>query len=422
MEKTRVQGLQAFEELFKAKNYEYVSHTHDAAINMETMLQVVQPKHSVYIKNLFYQIKKGDKGFALLFAQEDTQIKKDFWKLINKTSNQVRLGKGEDLDRVLGCYPGCVNPLSVVNDAETEVKVIIGDQKLKEQEWVAFHPCDNTATIELKREDFEAFITDAGYKIHYLDLEIEGVAKEPAQKGQKGGKGGKKNKKAKQQEEGTKLKIMYEKEKDFANWYTEIIKKGDMIEYYDVSGCYVIKPHAYFIWENIQNYLDARFKEVGTRNTYFPMFVSKDKLETEKDHVEGFKAEVAWVTKAGDTDLPEPIAIRPTSETIMYPIFAKWIRSHRDLPIIINQWTNVVRWEFSNPTPFIRTREFLWQEGHTAHESLEEADTLALKILDSYAECYKEVLSVPVIKGVSYFYSISASFCTSNIKCLNPKY
>ena len=146
-----------------------------------------------------------------------------------------------------------------------------------------------------------------------------------------------------------------------------------MIEYYDISGCYILRPRSFFIWEQIQQFLDKRFKACGVDNCYFPMFVSKGALETEKDHVEGFSAEVAWVTKSGQSDLEEPIAIRPTSETIMYPAFAKWIQSHRDLPMLMNQWSNVVRWEFKHPTPFIRTREFLWQEGHTAHATEKEA-------------------------------------------------
>ena len=129
------------------------------------------------------------------------------------------------------------------------------------------------------------------------------------------------------------------------------------------------------------------------------MFVSKDALEKEKDHVENFSPEVAWVTKSGQSELAQPIAIRPTSETIMYPAFAKWIQSHRDLPLLLNQWSNVVRWEFKHPTPFIRTREFLWQEGHTAHENEAGATEQVLNILDFYAQCYEELLAVPVVKG-----------------------
>jgi len=169
------------------------------------------------------------------------------------------------------------------------------------------------------------------------------------------------------------LSVQYKKAVNFSKWYAEVITKAELIDYYDISGCYILRPRSYFIWDQIQRFLDAKFSSLGVENCYFPMFVSKEKLETEKDHVEGFSPEVAWVTKSGQSDLAQPIAIRPTSETIMYPTFANWVHSHRDLPILINQWSNVVRWEFKHPTPFIRTREFLWQEGHTAHATSDEA-------------------------------------------------
>ena len=172
-----------------------------------------------------------------------------------------------------------------------------------------------------------------------------------------------------------------------------------MIEYYDISGCYILRPLSFYIWEQIQGFMDARFKKHGVQNCYFPMFVTEAALNKEASHVEGFSPEVAWVTKSGQSDLAEPIAIRPTSETIMYPAFAKWIHSHRDLPMRLNQWSNVVRWEFKHPTPFIRTREFLWQEGHTAHATKEDCEDFVLKILEVYATTYEQLLAVPVVRG-----------------------
>lgn len=174
-----------------------------------------------------------------------------------------------------------------------------------------------------------------------------------------------------------------------------------MIEYYDVSGCYVLRPWAYRIWELIQEWFDARIKgnPLNVRNCYFPMFVSQSALEREKEHIADFAPEVAWVTKSGETDLAEPIAIRPTSETGMYPAFAKWIQSYRDLPLKLNQWNSVVRWEFKHPQPFLRTREFLWQEGHNAYATREEAERDVLIILGYYEYVYKNMLAVPVIKG-----------------------
>lgn len=172
-----------------------------------------------------------------------------------------------------------------------------------------------------------------------------------------------------------------------------------MIEYYDVSGCYILRPWAYQIWETIQRFFDDKIKADGVKNCYFPMFISKGALETEKTHIADFAPEVAWVTKSGQSELAEPIAIRPTSETVMYPSYAKWVQSHRDLPIRLNQWCNVVRWEFKQPTPFLRTREFLWQEGHSAFAGKEEALEEVYKILGYYAAVYEELLAIPVVKG-----------------------
>ncbi|KAI8820805.1 uncharacterized protein EV422DRAFT_63826 [Fimicolochytrium jonesii] len=172
-----------------------------------------------------------------------------------------------------------------------------------------------------------------------------------------------------------------------------------MLDYYDISGCYIIRPWAFKIWKAIQRFFGDAIEDLGVDDCYFPMFVSSKVLEREKDHIEGFSPEVAWVTKAGQSDLAEPVAIRPTSETVMYPYFASWIRSHRDLPLRLNQWCNVVRWEFKHPQPFIRTREFLWQEGHTAFATKEEADTEVLQILDLYRQVYEDFLAVPVVPG-----------------------
>ena len=197
----------------------------------------------------------------------------------------------------------------------------------------------------------------------------------------------------------SRLGLEVRKETNFVEWYSQILTRSELIEYYDISGCYILRPWAYEIWENVKSWFDRRIKAIGVKNCYFPMFVSKSGLEREMGHIEGFAAEVAWVTKSGNSDLSEPIAIRPTSETVMYPSYAKWIRSHRDLPLRLNQWCNVVRWEFSHPTPFIRTREFLWQEGHTAWESQEQAGAEVTEILGLYRRVYEELLAVPVIPG-----------------------
>ncbi|AAS52664.1 AEL021Cp [Eremothecium gossypii ATCC 10895] len=193
--------------------------------------------------------------------------------------------------------------------------------------------------------------------------------------------------------------ITVDKALDFPGWYQQVLVKGDLLDYYDISGCYILKPASYCIWERIQEWFNGKIRSMGVQNVCFPMFISSRALEKEKDHIEGFAPEVAWVTKAGSSDLEEPIAIRPTSETAMYPFFAKWVQSYRDLPLKYNQWTSVVRWEFKHPQPFLRTREFLWQEGHTAHLTKEEATDEVMQILDHYEQVYVELLAVPVVKG-----------------------
>ncbi|XP_059696995.1 bifunctional glutamate/proline--tRNA ligase isoform X2 [Haemorhous mexicanus] len=197
----------------------------------------------------------------------------------------------------------------------------------------------------------------------------------------------------------TRLGLEVKKEENLSEWFSQVITKSEMIEYYDVSGCYILRPWAHAIWEAIKDFFDAEIKKLGVENCYFPMFVSQAALETEKSHIADFAPEVAWVTRSGKTELAEPIAIRPTSETVMYPSYAKWVQSHRDLPIKLNQWCSVVRWEFKHPQPFLRTREFLWQEGHTAFATYEEAAEEVLQILDLYARVYEDLLAIPVVKG-----------------------
>lgn len=193
--------------------------------------------------------------------------------------------------------------------------------------------------------------------------------------------------------------LTVKKEENLADWYQQVLSKGQFISYYDISGCYILEPASYAVWESIKEWFDKKIKTLGVRNCYYPIFISQDNLQKEKDHIEGFAAEVAWVTLGGTTKLEKPIAIRPTSETAMYKDFHDKIQSYRDLPLKRNQWNNVVRWEFSNPMPFIRSREFLWQEGHTAHLTEESAGEEVLQILDFYAGVYEELLAVPVIKG-----------------------
>lgn len=187
-------------------------------------------------------------------------------------------------------------------------------------------------------------------------------------------------------------------DEDFAKWYTDIVKKADLIDYSSVKGCMIIRPYGYAIWENIQRILDTRFKETGVENVYMPMFIPESLLTKEKDHVEGFAPEVAWVTHGGHERLTERLCVRPTSETLFCEHYANIIKSYRDLPKVYNQWCSVVRWE-KTTRPFLRSREFLWQEGHTMHRTAEEAEARTVQMLNVYADFFENDLGMPVVKG-----------------------
>ena len=187
-------------------------------------------------------------------------------------------------------------------------------------------------------------------------------------------------------------------EVDFPQWYTDVVKKADLTAYSSLKGCMIIRPYGYAIWELLQRQLDDRFKETGVENVYMPMFIPESLLQKEKDHVEGFAPEVAWVTHGGEKKLEERICVRPTSETLFCEHYANIVQSYRDLPKLYNQWCSVVRWE-KTTRPFLRTMEFLWQEGHTAHATAEEAQERTIQMLNIYADFCRDVLAIPVIKG-----------------------
>jgi prolyl-tRNA synthetase len=194
------------------------------------------------------------------------------------------------------------------------------------------------------------------------------------------------------------VKQITPKTEDFSRWYIEVIQKTELADYAPMKGMMIIRPYGYAIWENIQRLLDQRIKATGHVNAYFPLFIPESFLQKEAEHVEGFSPEVAWVTVGGKEDLEERLAVRPTSEAIIGPMYARWIKSWRDLPVLINQWANIVRWE-KVTRPFLRTTEFLWQEGHTCHETGEEAEEETLRILAMYKEFVETELAIPVIAG-----------------------
>lgn len=193
--------------------------------------------------------------------------------------------------------------------------------------------------------------------------------------------------------------ITVKKDENFSEWYSQVIQKADLADYSSVSGCIVYKPNSYSIWEKIKEAVDKKIKKMGVKNAYFPLLIPENLLNKEASHIKGFSPEVAWVTHAGNSKLKERLAIRPTSETIMYDSYSKWIRSYNDLPLRLNQWNNVVRWEFKHPIPFLRGREFLWNEGHTCFATKKEAEKEVMDILMMYQDIINKFLALPSLSG-----------------------
>jgi len=392
--------------------------SHPAVIKADEHLQVLAPYleskpafSGILAKNLFIKDTKT-KQLYLLTINHKTNAD---WKVIAKLlgAKEIRQADAAVMTEKIGVTPGSVSPLAIINDKKNEVILVMEKALTESNQPILVHPLINTATIALNYSDIEKFAQSHNHPIKIIDF--SGVESSPvtqaAPKKPSAAPAKKAEPAAKQVVEKGKNQLGLDKRKngEFALWYSQVVVRSELIEYYDISGCYILRPWSFAIWEGIQSWFDTEIKKLGVKNSYFPLFVSKAALEKEKDHVEGFAPEVAWVTRSGDTELSEPIAVRPTSETIMYPAFAKWIRSHRDLPLKLNQWSNVVRWEFKFPTPFIRSREFLWQEGHTAFATKKEADEEVLQILDLYAGVYEKLLAVPVTKG-----KVNNSFHTNN--------
>lgn len=196
-----------------------------------------------------------------------------------------------------------------------------------------------------------------------------------------------------------KFGITTKKEESFSEWYQQVVIRSELLDYYDIRGCFIMRPASMYMWKQIQRHFDDGIARLGVSDCYFPMLVTRKNLEMEKDHLANFDPELAWITKCGSKVLDEPVALRPTSEAIIYPSYAKWLKTYRDLPLKLNQWCSVLRWEVKSTLPFIRGREFLWQEGHTAHYGCDDAETEAMHVLNLYAEVYRELLAVPVTKG-----------------------
>mmetsp|Transcript_24740 Transcript_24740/g.36475 ORF Transcript_24740/g.36475 Transcript_24740/m.36475 type:complete len:708 (+) Transcript_24740:67-2190(+) len=387
-------------DLLQQLGVEATTYAHPHVTSVEEQNNLVGVIPGTFTKNLFLKDKKH--GIYLVTVKSNQEVNlKSFANQLNLSGANFRFGDEALLQEKLGVVRGSVGPFALINDTEGVVKFVI-DKSLLDEAVVNSHPLRHDRSTSISGVDMLKYAQHVNHDPIVIDFTALPAAPSHAPAAKKSNP--KQECKPKQEsnknmKKETLLGLSVTKEEDFSAWYTQTITLSEMIDYSDVSGCYVLRPWSYFIWETIQRYMDDRIREWGVKNCYFPMFVSERALNTERDHVEGFAPEVAWVTKSGSNDLSEPIAVRPTSETIMYPFFAKWIRSHRDLPLELNQWCNVVRWEFKDATPFLRSREFLWQEGHTAHATYEEAQARVLTALELYREVYENLLAVPVIKG-----------------------
>lgn len=317
---------------------------------------------------------------------------------------EPRLAKDDLVAEFFGVSAQEVSIANLDKKLEGKVKVLVDSAIAAADDDAVLELSTATSKASVAAKTITAFLASTGIEIITVDFSAEPEKKAApdaaaAAKKEAAKEAAKKEKEAAKLEDAKLIGITVDKAKDFSTWYSQVVVKSEMLDYYDVSGCYILRPNSYFVWEEIQDWFNKHIKKMGVKNSYFPMFVSARVLEKEKDHVEGFAPEVAWVTRAGSSELDEHIAIRPTSETVMYPYYAKWIRSHRDLPLRLNQWNSVVRWEFKHPQPFLRTREFLWQEGHTAHLTREGAGEEVEQILELYRGIYEQLLAVPVIKG-----------------------
>ncbi len=356
------------------------------------------PENSLPTKSLVFKEKKSGAPVVLIALSSTKTDSKIVAKSVN--GKEVRLANDAFVSENFNVSAKEFTVANIHASQAGKYKIVLDSNISNAADDAVLVLTNESAQLALEASKLKAYLQSTGIEI--VEVDFSAV---PAQADAAATPAKKDNKKKKEAVDKGKLDdakligITVDKFKDFPNWYSQILTKGEMLDYYDVSGCYILRPPSYAIWEQIQDFFNIKIKSIGVQNAYFPMFVSSRVLEKEKDHIEGFAPEVAWVTRAGSSELDQPVAIRPTSETVMYPYYAKWIRSHRDLPLKLNQWNSVVRWEFKHPQPFLRTREFLWQEGHTAHLTADDAQKEVMDILNYYQAIYEELLAVPVVPG-----------------------
>ncbi|KAI8853720.1 hypothetical protein BC829DRAFT_413626 [Chytridium lagenaria] len=404
-------SAESLKTLLSDKSFRFKFHDHATTSSAKEWVETVKANPPSGItdfaltKTLVIKPKGADAIPFLVIALEDSEF--SIGALGKHLGAKESRAAADDLVISLFKVPRIdVSPFSLVNVADKASISVIVDSRLfaKATTHLGFRAFSASQSVFVSASNVRSFISGEGFEfktVDFANLTAAAPATPAAGKAVKNSAAAKPKTAAPEEGTGKEVKIGIEvkKSEDFPTWYQQTLLRTEMMDYYDISGCYILRPWAFKIWKEIQVFFGGAIEDLGVEDCYFPMFVSQKALEREKDHIEGFAPEVAWVTKAGSSDLHEPVAVRPTSETVMYPAYAKWVQSHRDLPVRLNQWCNVVRWEFKNPLPFIRTREFLWQEGHTAFATKEEADTEVLQILDLYRRVYEELLAVPVVPG-----------------------
>ncbi len=368
---------QQIKQYLKDNKIKFEEFEHDSAFTCKEQAKALGVEEKEIAKSLLFKVDGS--YFIQVIAPGNKSVNAKMLKETLK-AEKFELASPEEVLEISGCQPGCVSPFVDAMPRKEKVRKTYMDMQLTRQKEVFISLGKHTKTFKISKADLLKLT-----KAEVIELDPNKLKKEAKTKQANG--------------DAKDIGITVKKEQDISEWYTQAIQKAELIEYTKVSGCIVFRPRSYAIWEKIQKFFDDKIKKSGVKNAYFPLFIPESLLCKEQEHVEGFTPEVAWVTHAGESKLAERLAIRPTSETIMYDSYSKWIRSYKDLPLRINQWCNIVRWEFKNPIPFLRNREFLWQEGHSCFATEQEADKEVREILDYYDDIYKDLLAIATLKG-----------------------
>lgn len=368
-------------QLLKEKKITHEIFEHEPVYTCEQMAKFLNTSSGRIAKSLLLKTSEG--SFVLTVLPGDKKV--NHGKLARAVGTKsLALASSEEVLKIAKCAVGCVYPLGNIIAVKTYF-----DKGLLSYDHVYFNPGSHTKSIKISIKDLinlvNPEIIEFKREVNKREVKMKKAKKETVKK------------EAAKKEE---LGITVKKSKDFSEWYTQVVRKAELADYAAMKGFIVFMPYGYAIWERIASFVDKKLKETGHKNAYFPALIPESFLRKEAEHFAGFVPEVFWVTHSGDRKMEERLAIRPTSETIAYDSYARWIRSWRDLPLLLNYWNSVLRAEIKATKPFIRTSEFLWQEGHTAHATREEADKEVMWILEMYKDLIENYLAIPVLIGI----------------------